>query len=859
MKKVAISFLMMALAATAWGGPSKKIIDAGGSGPNKAEAIMEPTLVDFTVYKPADLQAAVTENGPLPLIVFANGACNDTSLPYERMLNDLASYGYLVVALGEMQDSINDRELHKSPTEDMVRAIDWAEKQNKDSRSPYYKKIDMEYVGLAGQSCGGAQVLANCADPRVKTCIMFNSGMGDMEMAGASKESLKKLHCPILYIVGGESDIAYLNALSDYDKIDNVPVAFANQLRVGHGGTFHEEYGGSFSRLLRAWLSWQFKDQRNNIEVFLRNRVKDFPDYTMKAKNFPDVNEPFTVKEIHCKARDGKDIWGELYMPATQEKQMPIVIMAHGYNGTHYEPKPFAESLAMRGVASYIFDFCGGSNNSKSDGETTEMTIFTEKGNVEDITAMVKSWDFVDPSRVSLLGCSQGGLVAGLTAAANPEAYKSLILVYPAFTIPATAPMMLQRFDADGGKPQEVMGMKLGRDYYEAINGMDALDSIGAYKGDVFIVYGDKDMIVAGGVDKAIEKYEKCKTQVIAGADHGFSNYRHHEEATEGIVDFAVTTLSKPRGRWHHEFDPSNPDVHDPVMAAENGKYYMFTTGMGVGMMSSDDMKTWKLEKQVLDPIPEWAMEPVPAYKGHTWAPDIIKVGDKWYLYYSCSTFGKNISAIGVATNKTLDPQSPDYKWEDQGMVIMSQPGVTDWNAIDPNVIIDKKGNPWLTFGSFWDGIQLVQLEKDMKTPKGKPVTIARRRNPDSVAHWQPTANTNAIEAPFITYKDGYYYLFVSYDYCCKGINSNYKTAVGRSKNVAGPYLDKDGKDMASTGGTILVAEGPDYSGVGHCSVYDFGGKWYIAAHGYDKRRNGASKLYLREIDWKDGWPEIVD
>lgn len=583
------------------------------------------------------------------------------------------------------------------------------------------------------------------------------------------------------------------------------------------------------------------------------------PDDTVKAKNFPDVNEPFTVKEIHCKSRDGKDIWGELYMPITQEKRVPIVIMAHGYNGTHYEPKPFAESLAMRGVASYIFDFCGGSNNSKSEGETTEMTIFTEKGNVEDITAMVKSWDFVDPARVALLGCSQGGLVAGLTAADNPDAYKSLILVYPAFTIPATAPMMLQRFDADGGKPQDVMGMKLGRVYYEAINGMDALDSIGAYKGDVFIVYGDKDMIVAGGVDKAIEKYEKCKTLVIPGADHGFSNYRHHEEATGGIVDFALNTLSKPRGRWRHKFDPSNPDVHDPVMAKENGKYYMFTTGMGVGMMSSDDMKTWKLEEQVLNPIPEWAMEPVPAYKGHTWAPDIIKVGDKWYLYYSCSTFGKNISAIGVATNKTLDPQSADYKWEDQGMVIMSQPGITDWNAIDPNVIIDENDNPWLTFGSFWDGIQLVQLEKDMKSPIGKPVTIARRRNADSVAHWQPTANTNAIEAPFITYKDGYYYLFVSYDYCCKGINSNYKTAVGRSKNVAGPYLDKDGKDMAATGGTILVAEGPDYSGVGHCSVYDFDGKWYLAAHGYDKRRNGVSKLYLRELKWEDGWPEIME
>lgn len=320
------------------------------------------------------------------------------------------------------------------------------------------------------------------------------------------------------------------------------------------------------------------------------------------------------------------------------------------------------------------------------------------------------------------------------------------------------------------------------------------------------------------------------------------------------LISFTFLSLSAQHRR---PFDPENPDVHDPVMAVENGKFYIFNTGWGIGMLSSSDMKTWKQEPSPLNPIPEWAMEPVPAYKGHTWAPDIIKVGDKWYLYYSCSTFGKNISVIGVATNKTLDPESPDYKWEDLGMVIKSEPGVNDWNAIDPNVIIDNNGDPWMTFGSFWDGIQLVALEKDMKTPKGKPVTIARRMLPETVEHLTEEANDNAIEAPFLTYKDGYYYLFVSYDYCCKGIKSNYKTAVGRSKDIQGPYLDKEGKEMTLTGGTLLIAETPDYSGVGHCSVYDMDGEWYILAHGYDKRRNGASKLYIRKLKWDDGWPEI--
>lgn len=852
--------MLMLLAVTVSAAPSRKVIDDGGSGPYKAEAVSEASLPGFVVYRPCDMSAAVTHEGPLPLFVFANGACNDTSLPYERMLNDLASYGYMVVALGEMQDSINDRELRKSPTEDMKSAMDWAEAQNGDKKSPYYGKIDMEFVALGGHSCGGAQTLANCADSRVKSCIMFNAGMGDMEMAGASAGSLKNLHCPILYLIGGESDIAYRNALADYERIDNVPVAFANHLRAGHGGTFHEPYGGSFSRMLRAWLSWQFKDQRADIEVFLRNRLNDFPDYTMKAKNFPDSNDPFTVKEISCKSRDGKNIWGKAYIPNTAEAKKPLVIMAHGYNSSHYEPQDYAATLAMRGVASYVFDFCGGGNNSRSDGKTTEMTVFSEQENVEDIARQAKTWDFVDTTRMALLGCSQGGLVAGLTAAANPDLFKALVLVYPALTIPDTAPMMLKRFDADGGCPQDVMGMKLGRVYYEKINGLDMLDTIGAFKGKVFIVYGDKDMIAAGGtMDKAKSRYTDCETMTVKDGTHGFPSYEHREQACGGIADFLTRVLAKPRERGRYVFDPKYPDVHDPVMAYEDGKYYMFTTGYGVGMMSSPDMIEWKPEKAPLDPIPEWPKKPVPAYGGHTWAPDIIKVGDKWYLYYSCSTFYKNISAIGVAVNSTLNPDSPHYKWEDLGMVIMSQPGVNDWNAIDPNVIIDKKGRPWLTFGSFWDGIQLVQLKKDMKTPVGEPKTIARRRNPASVAHLQPTANNNAIEAPFITYHDGYYYLFASHDFCCKGLSSNYKTVVGRSPNVTGPYLDKEGKDMAATGGTLLVGESDKYSGVGHCSVYEFDGKWYIAAHAYDKSRHGASKLFLREIRWDDGWPVILD
>jgi len=316
----------------------------------------------------------------------------------------------------------------------------------------------------------------------------------------------------------------------------------------------------------------------------------------------------------------------------------------------------------------------------------------------------------------------------------------------------------------------------------------------------------------------------------------------------------------------------AHPDVHDPVMAkGEDGRYYIFATGMGVRVLSSEDMEKWVEEPSVLKEIPQWAVDTVQGYRGHTWAPDISYHNGLWHLYYSCSTFGKNGSAIGLAVNKTLDPSSPDFGWTDFGVVIVSHRHRDNWNAIDPNLVVDKNGEPYLTFGSFWDGIQLVKLSKeDYRTPVSEPVTIARRTGRklmlDEMDHVENyviegtdtiEAGENAIEAPFVFHYHDYYYLFVSFDYCCRGERSTYKTVYGRSKNIEGPYYDMEGRSMERGGGTLLYGPDADCFGVGHCSVYEFDGQVYFIAHAYEKAYGGMAKLFVRPIRF-DGIGRIV-
>lgn len=298
--------------------------------------------------------------------------------------------------------------------------------------------------------------------------------------------------------------------------------------------------------------------------------------------------------------------------------------------------------------------------------------------------------------------------------------------------------------------------------------------------------------------------------------------------------------------------------VHDPVMAYENGTYYLLSTGMGVQWATSNDRKTWIVQATpFIENLPQWTQDSVPGFRNHVWAPDIIRWHDRWWLTYSCSTFGKNTSAIGLMSASALNGQ-----WQDEGCIVKSSDKRVNWNAIDSNITIDDNDTPWIVWGSFWDGIQLAQLDQTLHLAS-KPATIARRYRPDDPnAAENPTskfAGSNAIEAPFIFKHDGWYYLFVSWDYCCRGAKSNYRVAIGRSKNVDGPYLDRDGKPMLEGGGSLfLEGDKQEYEAAGHCAAYHFGEEDIFICHGYSLKLNGQSILIQRPIKWtSDGWPTL--
>jgi arabinan endo-1,5-alpha-L-arabinosidase len=287
------------------------------------------------------------------------------------------------------------------------------------------------------------------------------------------------------------------------------------------------------------------------------------------------------------------------------------------------------------------------------------------------------------------------------------------------------------------------------------------------------------------------------------------------------------------------------PRFHDPSTPIRQGDtWWIFSTGNGILTRHSKDLKNWAEGEPVFKTFPAWHREVVPEQKGHLWAPDVIHQGGLYFLYYSVSGWGKNTSAIGLATNATLDPQSPDFQWKDRGIVIRSGHG-DPYNAIDPQLLADDDGRLWMVFGSFWTGIQLIEL--DPKTGLRHPTRTGVKQ-----LAWNET-----IEAASLLKHGGFYYLFVDWGLCCRGLQSTYEIRVGRSRKVTGPYLDADGKNMSTGGGTLFLKSGGDRIGPGHASFIEESGKVRMFYHYYDGRRFGIPTLGDLPLRWrKDGWPQ---
>ena len=331
-----------------------QVIENGGTGPYKSVAVGDKSLPTHTIYRPENLKAYVNENGKIPVLLYANGACANNNLEMSRLLSEVASYGYIILAIGPYDEMPDDKfyaqwkgvvrgwypetkpvaimgngerltpyteaELaaqaaeqeaarkaaeaaakknrNKKPVvtvqpfrtyaRQLLEALDWLTDQNGNDESEYYHLIDLDKVAAMGQSCGGAQVLGVAHDPRIKTCMIFNSGIGEMSMSGASKKSLANLHTPMLYINGGTADVAYNNANGDWGRIaDNIPVVKISTLD-GHHGTYYEKNAGSFAVVARMWLNWQLKGLVSDSALFMNDEYEKtfYPKWTFERKNW---------------------------------------------------------------------------------------------------------------------------------------------------------------------------------------------------------------------------------------------------------------------------------------------------------------------------------------------------------------------------------------------------------------------------------------------------------------------------------------------------------------------------------------------------------------------------------------------
>jgi arabinan endo-1,5-alpha-L-arabinosidase len=282
--------------------------------------------------------------------------------------------------------------------------------------------------------------------------------------------------------------------------------------------------------------------------------------------------------------------------------------------------------------------------------------------------------------------------------------------------------------------------------------------------------------------------------------------------------------------------------VHDPsIVKTANGTYIVASTGTNLELRTSTDRVNWRRAGVVWPNGAPWTDQ----FTGGTnvlWAPDISFHNGLYYLYYAASSFGSQNSGIFLATS----PTGAQGSWTNLGIVTQTS-SANNYNAIDPNLIVDSAGRWWLSFGSFWSGIKMIRIDP----ATGKQSSADRTLY--SLAT-RPAAVSGAIEAPFIVQRGGFYYLFASFDFCCRGTSSTYRVMVGRATSITGPYADRSGVPMTGGGGTEVVATHGGIIGPGHEALIPDTDGWLMIYHYYTATD---SRLAINHVGWSGGWPAL--